>query len=305
VWDSAAFSSIFLASGFSCFQALSTPAHTQVTQTVSPLKENTVNQNNKIKRNIAIYIIGALLLSTLGGLLTAVGNEFGGLIFVISPILMMVLLRFWGGDGWQDAGLQLKIKQHWQWYLFSLFVYPVSFVIVIALGMMLRVTSLNGSWNTLLPTLIANIAGQFIMRMLFAMFEEWGWRGYLEPRLLALGMPDLKRHLFVGVIWAVWHFPLILSTDYTKIPYAIFLPLFVIGVTITAIVYGQLRKASETVWTSVLMHGIANTVIRAIIQDNSIIFNNKLLAYCAPESIIMILLFSTLAFWMLYKQKAG
>jgi len=35
VWDSAAFSSIFLASGFLCSQAESTPAHTQVTQTVS------------------------------------------------------------------------------------------------------------------------------------------------------------------------------------------------------------------------------------------------------------------------------
>jgi hypothetical protein len=34
VWDSAAFSSIFLASGFSCSQTESTPAHTQVTQTV-------------------------------------------------------------------------------------------------------------------------------------------------------------------------------------------------------------------------------------------------------------------------------
>jgi hypothetical protein len=36
VWDSAAFSSIFLASSFFCSQAESTPAHTQVTQTVSP-----------------------------------------------------------------------------------------------------------------------------------------------------------------------------------------------------------------------------------------------------------------------------
>jgi len=33
-WDSAAFSSIFLASGFSCSQTESTPAHTRVTQTV-------------------------------------------------------------------------------------------------------------------------------------------------------------------------------------------------------------------------------------------------------------------------------
>jgi len=34
VWDSAAFSSIFLASAFFCSQTESTPAHTQVTQTV-------------------------------------------------------------------------------------------------------------------------------------------------------------------------------------------------------------------------------------------------------------------------------
>jgi hypothetical protein len=34
VWESARFTSIFLASSFSCSQALSTPAHTQVTQTV-------------------------------------------------------------------------------------------------------------------------------------------------------------------------------------------------------------------------------------------------------------------------------
>ncbi len=41
VWESAAFSSIFLASGFSCSQTESTPAHTQVTQTVGqPLALN-------------------------------------------------------------------------------------------------------------------------------------------------------------------------------------------------------------------------------------------------------------------------
>ena len=37
VWESARFTGIFLASGFSCSQTESTPAHTQVTQTVSPL----------------------------------------------------------------------------------------------------------------------------------------------------------------------------------------------------------------------------------------------------------------------------
>ncbi|MBN8575219.1 MAG: hypothetical protein J0M05_14995, partial [Candidatus Kapabacteria bacterium] len=38
VWDSAAFSSIFLASSFLCSQTESTPAHTQVTQAVGWLR---------------------------------------------------------------------------------------------------------------------------------------------------------------------------------------------------------------------------------------------------------------------------
>ncbi len=46
MWDSAAFSGIFLASIFSCSQAESTPAHTQVTQTVSP---SLAQQGVKIK----------------------------------------------------------------------------------------------------------------------------------------------------------------------------------------------------------------------------------------------------------------
>jgi hypothetical protein len=52
VWDSAAFSSIFLASSFSCSQIVSTPTHTQVTQTVgTPLAQQTLKiRQGKITR---------------------------------------------------------------------------------------------------------------------------------------------------------------------------------------------------------------------------------------------------------------
>jgi hypothetical protein len=48
VWDSARFTSIFLASSFSCSQTESTPAHTQVTQTVgTPFAQQKESLNRK------------------------------------------------------------------------------------------------------------------------------------------------------------------------------------------------------------------------------------------------------------------
>lgn len=261
-----------------------------------------MNQNSPTKRNIVIYTIGVLSLATVGGLVTVNGNEIGGLIFIVSPILMMVLLRFFGGDGWKDAGLGLNIKASWHWYLFSLFVYPSIMTIVLVLGVSLGVTQVNGNLTSLLPVFIAGFTAQLIPRMIFAMFEEWGWRGYLEPRLVALGMPDTRRHLFVGAVWALWHFPLVLSTAYTEIPYAIFFPFFVVAILLTAIVYGQLRKASGTVWTAVVMHGIGNAFGWAILQNDLLTFNNKLLAYLAPESLLSIIVIGSLGWWMLYKR---
>jgi len=38
--------------------------------------------------------------------------------------------------------------------------------------------------------------------------EEYGWRGYLLPRLLPLG--ELKATLIVALIWALWHVPILL-----------------------------------------------------------------------------------------------
>jgi membrane protease YdiL (CAAX protease family) len=40
--------------------------------------------------------------------------------------------------------------------------------------------------------------------------EEIGWRGYLLPRLLALGGP-LRASLLVGAVWWLWHVPLYLA----------------------------------------------------------------------------------------------
>ena len=253
----------------------------------------------KIKRNIIIFVIGTLILSGLGGLLLAGKNDIGSLVFIIGPILMMIILRTLGRDGWKNAGFKLNFRSKYKWYLLSIIIYPATFFIIIVLGILTGVASIEVSTTSFLQLFVTGVVAQFLPRMFFALCEEFGWRGYLDPQLSLLKITDVKRHLIVGLIWAGWHFPLILSTDYTDIPLKFFLPIFTIGVIITAIVYGQIRKYSQSVWPAVIMHGIANTIAFSIIDQQLIVFNNKLLVYLAPESVMVIVLWLFLGWWLL------
>lgn len=258
-----------------------------------------MNLHRRLRRNILVYVIGVLSLAMAGGLISNAGLAAGGLVFIIGPILMMVLLRSLGGDGWQDAGLALDLRSKWRWYAFSLLAYPITISIVLLLGSVLGVSRLTLDTMPFAATLLTGVLSQLIPRLLLAVAEEWGWRGYLEPRLAAAGVPDLPRHLLVGVVWASWHVPLILTTDYTDLDYATFFPLFAVGVITTALVYGQVRKVSGTVWTSVLMHGVGNAVAWALIQHHMVVIDNKMLANIAPEGVFMFLLWGGAGWWLL------
>jgi membrane protease YdiL (CAAX protease family) len=89
--------------------------------------------------------------------------------------------------------------------------------------------------------------------------EEYGWRGYLLPRLLPLGASNAS--LIVGVIWAAWHLPvLLIGLNYGGAPFWIALPVFVVEVVASSFVFTWFFLASGG---SVLVVTILHAVLDA------------------------------------------
>lgn len=88
--------------------------------------------------------------------------------------------------------------------------------------------------------------------------EEWGWRGYLLPRLLPLG--QWRALVLGGVIWGLWHAPLILlGYNYPQHP-VLGILLFTGVCVLLGILLGWMRLATGSIWSAVLAHGSINAL---------------------------------------------
>ncbi len=95
----------------------------------------------------------------------------------------------------------------------------------------------------------------------FSLGEEWGWRGYLLPRLMPLGQwPTL---LISGAIWGFWHAPLIvLGVNYPGHP-VLGVLLMTINCVIVGTILGWTRLATGSIWPAVLGHAGFNAGVGA------------------------------------------
>jgi uncharacterized protein len=91
--------------------------------------------------------------------------------------------------------------------------------------------------------------------------EELGWRGFLFPELQRM-TSFTTASLIVGVVWALYHLPVMLFSDYhSTAPKAFQVVVVFISIIAQTFVYNWLRARSGSVWPAVLLHTSHNAFI--------------------------------------------
>ncbi len=90
-----------------------------------------------------------------------------------------------------------------------------------------------------------------------ALGEEIGWRGFLQPRLCRFG--QWPAVILTGVIWGLWHAPVILlGYNYPGVSPILALIFMVIICILFSVLLGWLRLASGSIWPAAIAHGFIN-----------------------------------------------
>jgi uncharacterized protein len=247
------------------------------------------------------------LAFSLGVALLPLAPVFGTLItaiYMFTPLLAVLLMQLvvtrdgYTKAGWAVLGLHRGGFRAWGLALLLPgavlgFGYSVIWLTGVASFTM-------GDWG--LVTLLLNLILSMLFDVPLAFGEELGWRGYLLPQLSVLGRR--RALLLSGLLQGIWHLPILLLTPFYHSAGnpLIVVPLFLATLTLTGVVYGELRLMTGSVWPAALAHGAGNT-FWSTLSALTVTTSPLALEYLAGESGILPLLgLVVVAGWLLYRR---
>src|SRR5215469_1445406 len=198
-------------------------------------------------------VLGVLNTGPSGQIIVALG-AFGPAIAAI------IVRRLVTREGFADAGLRLHLRHGWPYYLFAwLIPLPVVATIVVlagALGIVNTHIITQRAAATPATLLVAVLGGALLSAPLF-WGEEFGWRSYLQLRL---GSRPLPASIVTGLIWGLFHYPVILSGYEGYENVLVGLAVFPISTILLSITFAWLRLKTGSVWASCLAHSATNGI---------------------------------------------
>ena len=238
-----------------------------------------------IKRLIIFYILAILPVIGISVGLTAAFGEpafvsenpevlkwvsFTGAFGMFAPSVAHILTRIITKEGWKNTYLGYTAKKgNLKYYVFSIIYKPIEALIIVLFiwKVFLGDMSFSKGFNfeepiTTISLFMFQLAGSVII--FFPAFgEEWGWRGYMMPKLLEL-MPKTAAIIVGGVLWGLWHAPLTVighdfGVDYPGFPF-LGIALMCVFCTGTNAVLTLLTERTKSIYPASFCHMINNNL---------------------------------------------
>jgi membrane protease YdiL (CAAX protease family) len=192
-----------------------------------------------------------------------------------APAIAAIVVRVFGGEGFKDAGFKLPLFSKWPYFLFALLLpFAVIAAIIVeaqqlglaqpdySMPMVAKMIAAKGvkglSPESLFPLICLQVLITAILATPILWGEEFGWRGYLQPRLFP-GKPVLAA-IATGIIWAVWHYPLIFRGYNYGADYAVGSVVFIGFCILISFIFGWLVEKTGSIWSSSLAHSATNAI---------------------------------------------
>jgi membrane protease YdiL (CAAX protease family) len=270
-------------------------------------------------RSVGVFVLLAFALSW--G--TWIGLRAAGVPFLIraaagmfGPAVAAVLTRRLLREGFRDMGLRpLMGDRVYRWYLIAWGAIPLLLGAGLLLGLAIgferwnllanvqhEISSLvpSGEIRSLPPvpvlvviTTAAALTITAVEGCILTTGEELGWRGHLLVRLAPLG--EARAAVGVGVVWGLWHSPLIVLDGYEYPGHLWFGPFVFCLFTIpVSVILAWLRLRSGTVWPGVLAHSAINA--QALLVVLALSGGSSLVA--PPVGILGMAPFAGMAVWL-------
>ena len=241
--------------------------------------------SKSIKKYLLITFAISWLLMIAGSLMYLKGNE---VVYKIALVLVMYVPLFailLAKIPVSQVKWKLKIKGHWKYLFMSLWAPGILSTLGALLFFLIFRNAFDPQYTTLkkllgsagmkqlnashmsmemylLITILQSMLYLPFMNMMAAIGEEAGWRGVLYPALKnAYG--TAKGRLFGGLIWGIWHFPIMIIAGYeygkTYLGAPVLGPLVFCLFTISfGILLDYVYEKTDCIWFPALMHGALN-----------------------------------------------
>lgn len=218
----------------------------------------------RIKRHpVASFFVLAYAITWLAWLPAAAGyrggfNQALSMVAQFGPVLAALALTWYSGSSvreWARKIVRWRVAP--SWYAVAI---GLPLLLIVAESAVFGLLGNPLDFSLFLGKLVGFVPTLAFLTLIAGLGEEPGWRGFALPYLETRYAPAVAT-LMLGLVWALWHLPLVLVDPRFPHGFTSFAPLVLlafltlVGISLMAFFYTWVYNATQSVLLCMVLHG--------------------------------------------------